>query len=1138
MIESVVREKQAARVEYEAAKAEGKKAALLEQCDPSLFSTAVANFLPGETVRVVLRFIQPLKLGATAAEVRFPMTTGVKYFPASATPGAPGVAAPTPPKVDARAVAEHHFYAFDVQVSGFPACAIESASHAIRVEDLPGGGKRVALAEEITIPDRDFVLRIEPRVDGEPASTVVLQRTAIGSFGMATVFPPRTRVTSVGGSRGRDVLFLLDHSGSMNGPRLTSAKLGLQGCLSMLETTDCFQIAVFDDRHSFYKRTWTPATPAAVAAADRYVATIEAGGGTMMQPALSAALDFFSAHDSNRDQIVIFLTDGDVGNEAELLQLLDAKIGRTRLFTFGIGAAPNAYLIGKMAERGRGQARFISDDQTIARALADLFTTLAAPVLTDLRLTLVDANDAPVAATVFPRTLRDVFIGCPVQAVFAAEGAEPAAVLLEGRSAGQPVRVRLPLEGTAARGDGVAKQFGRMLLEDLAEQQRTISLGEGLFEKFEQRLLETALRFQLVTERTSRVAVDREVSRQATAVLTSTTVAQYTAADQGGGGAPAAAADEELILVLSPFEVSTSATSGYAAATTLAGCRLNTELKDVGSAISVVTSQYLDDVGSKRLEEAVPATGEPMENAVFARPGVDSGLIGGLPIATVIDPNTVDRITVQSAGPAWTSIEQSRASFRSSGEVEAGCGDGGSANAKVALNASDSASQLAGLVILSHVRDEHARWSAMADGRAKVGSFDAMVNGQFNQLDGYGRSALGRAAVEFGQESGPKLRLSGAWHRLEREDPLQFRRGSPTARYDGLGFFNLDLLTAPVRDLDDLILQADLGGSTEAAGRHNWNVGAQWHRQEIGYVWPVALPGPAVGSDTLQFVAGDQVSLFDRRLHLNAQLGWAHNVPAGVGGTARDTVKWATGGSWEVNNIVSVFGEIGHEETVPLLPSGELRRVDARWESVPLPVERRDSLQIGSRVDMLGGRIAGSVSVYCEEVANSVFRDWAWEASHPEPVVVGADGWISPFRYGVCERLSRAGWRTEWNFQPLRNLTALFKWYEDWKNEGPVSGGNRRGMCMTRYDFDQGWLKGLSVGGGFEYRNAVRFNDGTVLAGGLNWNLLLGYELRVIARGTTAVRLSLRNLGGREYQPTRFANDRGRQILLLVSQEF
>ncbi len=596
VVRSVVREKQRARVEYEAAKAEGKKAALLEQRDPSLFSTAVANFLPGETVKVVVRFIQPVALTAVGAEIRFPMTTGVKYFPADAVPGTPGNAAPTPPKVDASAVAVHHYYAYDIEVRGFPAGTITSPSHAVEVTELPGDRRRVGLAEEITIPDRDFVLRIENRPGKETQSTVVVQHTANGSHGLFTVFPPLQPPAKNADRPGRDFLFLIDHSGSMEGARMDSAKLGLQGCLAMLDPQDRFQIVVFDDTFKFYRRKWVAATPWAMTWASWIVRQVQADGGTEMQPALEASLDFCAKHDDGRDQVIVFLTDGDVGNEVQLLQLLERKIGRKRLFAFGVGAAPNAYLIGKMAELGRGQARFIADDESVARELSDLFATLATPVLTDLKLTLLDAHGAEVPATFFPQRLADVFMGRPIQAAFAAEGSMPATVLLQAQCDGKTVEVRLPVGEMTERGSGLEKHFGRMLHEELAAQKRMASGDAARCEAIEQQMLEVSLRYQLVTERTSRVAIDTEVARRPQAPIDPLRVPQYNAADQAASAV--LGADETEILVLSPFEVSATENTGYASATTLAGCRLNTELRDIGSAVTVVTAEFLKDIGA------------------------------------------------------------------------------------------------------------------------------------------------------------------------------------------------------------------------------------------------------------------------------------------------------------------------------------------------------------------------------------------------------------------------------------------------------------------------------------------------------------------------------------------------------------
>jgi len=363
----------------------------------------------------------------------------------------------------------------------------------------------VSLADGGAIPDRDFLLRIETIGGASVQPTIVTQHTASGDYGLLTVFPPSSRPPSARAARARDVIFLLDHSGSMGGSRLDNAKLGLRGCLSMLRPEDRFRIVVFDNTFSWFRSEWARADSPAVAEAQDFVRKIRAGGGTEMQPALSACLNSFEPND--HEQLLIFLTDGDVGNTDTLLNLIESKIGRVRLFTFGIGDAPNATLIRKMAELGRGQARFINDDSAIVRELTDLYAALDAPVLSDLRLTLLDADGRPVDASISPDRLGDVFLARPVQAVFRITGNPVAVVQIDGQVDGQPTTLRIPVQTEPLRGDGIEKHFGRLWYEELASDFRRAE-NEETKTATRKKMLEIALLFQLVTEQTSRVAVE------------------------------------------------------------------------------------------------------------------------------------------------------------------------------------------------------------------------------------------------------------------------------------------------------------------------------------------------------------------------------------------------------------------------------------------------------------------------------------------------------------------------------------------------------------------------------------------------------------------------------------------------------
>ncbi|MBK8477166.1 MAG: hypothetical protein IPL39_12980 [Opitutaceae bacterium] len=566
--------------------------------------------------------------------------------------------------------------------------------------------------------------------------------------------------------------------------------------------------------------------------------------------------------------------------------------------------------------------------------------------------------------------------------------------------------------------------------------------------------------------------------------------------------------------------------------------RLRTEVQDSIGAVSVATPMLLEDLGARYLEDVLAATCEPLDHPVFARAGMDSGLLDRLPIATVVDLGTVEHLVVQSGGPAWSEVVQRRASYRPSGLVEGGICDGGRTSAKVHANAVGSAQNLAALAVLTHSNDEHESWGAYTEGWARIDDTRLEANLQWQRLAGYGRTALGKVGLMYGRHSNTQARVTVAWHELVREDPLQFLRNSATARFDGLGFFNLDLLTGPVRSLGDRLVEVGLAGAISDWGRHEWDVAVLWHRQTSDWVWPDEVTLPALVCDDLQFTAGDRLSLVDDKVHLRADLGWSRRGADEENTGARGALRWAAGGGWRIGGGVELLVELGHEEMVPVVPSGEVRRVGASWTTVGLPTEHRDSIQAGIRVHLFGELVEGSVGGFGERVVDSAFRDWAWEAAHPTAVVTRDGGWISPARYGVDERFCRAGWRTEWTVRPWRDFMAVCRWYEDRRDQGPVIGGNHRGMMQARYDFPYGYLKGVSLGGGLDYRNAVRFNDGEVLAGGLKWHLAIGYTRRLTAAVEMSVELTLRNLGCNEYQPTRFANDRGRELQLRVAQKF
>jgi len=1128
VIRSVVREKAAARLAYETAKAEGKKTALLEQHDPSLFSTAVANFLPGETVQVVIRFLQPLTLSLEAVEIRFPMVTGDKYFPADATPGQPGTAAPNPPRNPSDRISQQHVYAFDIQVAGIPVQTIQSPSHQIKVEDRGGDRFAVYLEKEITIPDRDFLLRIETRQTQALLPTVVTQRTSTGDYGLLTVFPPVSRPTSPKIDQPRDVLFLLDRSGSMQGTRINSAKLGLEGCLAMLRPADRFQIVTFSDRHSFYRPAWIPATAAEIDAARKHVRSITADGGTEMQPALRASLDFFQ-HDE-RQHLVIFLTDGDVGDTDALLNLIESKLGTARLFTFGIGAAPNATLIRRMAELGRGQARFIADDRGIERELVDLMATLAAPVISDLHLALLDSGGHPVEATFFPEKTPDVFLGRPLQIVFRTSGQSVATLQMLGREDDRPITLSFPLQTTPLRGDGIEKHFGRTWYQELEDAgRRAVSPEDKAAAR--KRMLDVAMLFQLVTEQTSRVAVEERISRDPSAPLASQQVAQAHPADQN-----------QDVIELLPFSVEADAEGGYTANSTLSGSRLRSRLTDVAGCVTVLTQEFFQDLAPTRVEDALPFVMEPAQNPVVVRSGADTGLLDELPIATTVDPATVDQIAVRSFGPAWSNLSQSEAGGAAGTSLIARVGEEGFASASLRSSVNFGGDRrYPALAVLSWAEFGQPQWNAYLAARQTLGDSCLRTSFQWRQLAGFGDLRLARATFEHRVSDALTVEATAAWHQLNRANPQQFRLNSPTARYDGLGFFNLDLLTADTDRLEDAIAEVKLSGTARTAEvTYRWTVRGRWSRQESGWLTPSAAPATGAHRDTQTVDLFYRAGFAHDRLGLELDLGGAEHRSPGETTEDQSTRKASLGSTVELCPAATLFGNWAHEEILPWVSTGVFRRNGGDLRRQSHTPEKRAGGQLGLRVAAMDNRVSGTVGIFHDNVSNHAFRDWAWESAHPGPGASALpDGGLRlPASYSVWKELVREGWMGSFDFNPTPSLTTTASWYCDWKNAGPYRGGNRRASLVARYSFRHGVLHGFGVGGGVSYRNAMSFNDADRLPGGTRGDLFLTYHGRTERFGNTLLQLKLANLTNRPWPLTRFAPDRGRQVLLSIAQKF
>jgi Ca-activated chloride channel homolog len=240
-----------------------------------------------------------------------------------------------------------------------------------------------------------------------------------------------------------------------------------------------------------------------------FVSALEANGGTEMVPPMKAALTDKRDADSDTLRQIVFLTDGEIGNEQELFDTIAAMRGRSRLYMVGIGSAPNSFLMTRAAELGRGTFTHIGSVAQVEERMRALFDKLENPIVTNLTATYSGQSDMT------PAVLPDLYRGEPV--VLAAKlGSLDGTLEIKGRIGDRPWIVRLPV-ANAADGKGLSKLWARRKITD-AEIART--LGQLTEEETDKRVLALALDHHLVSRLTSLVAIDATPSRPAGAHLT------------------------------------------------------------------------------------------------------------------------------------------------------------------------------------------------------------------------------------------------------------------------------------------------------------------------------------------------------------------------------------------------------------------------------------------------------------------------------------------------------------------------------------------------------------------------------------------------------------------------------------------
>ncbi|HVF34823.1 MAG TPA: VIT domain-containing protein, partial [Candidatus Saccharimonadia bacterium] len=497
VIEGVVREKSQAQAEFRAAAAAGTRASLVERAHGNVFATEVANVGPGEVVEVEIAYSQRVPYRDGRFELAFPLTFVAPYSQQLAVGADDDVASSADSRVGAAPTV-----AIAVELHpGLPIVSIESSSHRVTVQPR-ADAYAIALASGEASAQRDFVLSWRPAPSREPGAALFVERRPDGDYALAMFMPPAQALDALP----RELVLVIDTSGSMLGAAFEQAQAALDLALERLRPGDRFNVIEFDSDTNALFASSVAATPDAVTRARNWVASLEADEGTEMLPALDLA--HAGEPPAGFVRQVVFATDGAVTDEEGLYTLIEDELGSARLFPVGIGDAPNARFLEQAARMGRGASVVIRDLAEVGSRMEALFAKLDRPVLRELGV------QWPGVAESFPAALPDLYHGEPLLVVAKLPRAR-GKLAVDGRGPDGAWSKSLVF---ADRNDaGVARLWAQAKVESFEDELRR-GADEAIVRP---QLVEHALAHGLVTRYTSLVAIDRTPARPAGAPMDS-----------------------------------------------------------------------------------------------------------------------------------------------------------------------------------------------------------------------------------------------------------------------------------------------------------------------------------------------------------------------------------------------------------------------------------------------------------------------------------------------------------------------------------------------------------------------------------------------------------------------------------------
>jgi Ca-activated chloride channel family protein len=519
-VKGKIMRREEAQATYDAARAQGQVAALLNQQRPNIFTQAVANILPGQQIDVMISYVETLKYDEGSYEWSFPMVVGARYIPGSeptseASPSAeqadaqpatasnervPDASQITPPVMPKGRRAGHDI-SLEVTIdAGVPLIGFQSRTHEIEALQ-PGFGRAVVrLKDQATIPNKDFVLKYN--VAGAKIEDALLtHRDDRGGY-FTFILQPPARVTAPD-VMPKELVFVLDTSGSMSGFPIEKAKETMKLALDGLYPQDTFNVILFSGDTKILFPSPMPATAENLRKAKDLVAHAKGDGGTEMMKAIRAALRPSDAQDHVR--ITCFMTDGQVGDDMAIISEVQ-KHPNARVFAMGFGSAPNRFLLDKITEYGRGEVEYVTENGDAAGAAERFHERVRNPLLTDVS---IDWAGLPVT-DIYPKAIPDLFSAKPtiISGRYSAGG--KGVIRLKGMMAGREFVREIPVElpDQETQHDVLATLWARRKVDDLMGQDMSGMQADKMKDKLKTEITNLGLAYRMMTQFTSFVAVE------------------------------------------------------------------------------------------------------------------------------------------------------------------------------------------------------------------------------------------------------------------------------------------------------------------------------------------------------------------------------------------------------------------------------------------------------------------------------------------------------------------------------------------------------------------------------------------------------------------------------------------------------